>query len=257
MSTLRPRRATVHVAVLGDRDRTFAPHRATDAALAHAAAAHALDVCARWVSTEAVGMDAAATLGAFDAVWVAPGSPYRSLDGALRAIRYARELGVPLLGTCGGFQHVVLEYARHVMRFDDAHHAEYEPYASRLFVTPLSCSLVGQAMAVRLDPASHTAAWYRQPAVTEQYYCNFGLNPAYESALHAAGLRIVGRDAAGEARVVELPGHPFFVATLFVPQLGSAPECPHPLVVAFVQAARRHAEAYAAHAAAPIARSSE
>ena len=65
-------------------------------------------------------------LAAYAGWWIAPGSPYRSMNGALRIIRYAREHDVPLLGTCGGYQHVVLEYARNVLGFADAAHAEYE-----------------------------------------------------------------------------------------------------------------------------------
>jgi len=239
----------VALAVVGDYDAAFPPHRATDAAVAHAAAALGVAVDLRWVPTPEVAA-APATLGALlgHAVWIAPGSPYRSMDGALRAIRHARETGLPLLGTCGGFQHVVLEYARHVLGVADAQHAEYvaagsapggtDPYASALFVTPLSCSLVGRAMPVRLEPASRAAAWYGATDAVEQYYCNFGLNPAYEATLEAGGLRIVGRDADGEARVLELPTHPYFVATLFVPSLTSTPERPHPLVLQLLASAR-------------------
>ncbi len=94
----------------------------------------------------------------FQGLLVAPGSPYESMEGALAAIRVARSRGVPLLGTCGGFQHVVLEFARHMLGVADADHAEYEPYASStLFITPLSCSLAGQpwlSAATRPDPAS-------------------------------------------------------------------------------------------------------
>jgi hypothetical protein len=74
--------------------------------------------------------------------------------------------------------------------------------------------------------------------VIEEYFCNFGLNPAYQSQFDAAGLRIVGTDADGETRILALAEHPFFVATLFMPQLISTAERPHPLIVAFAQAAR-------------------
>lgn len=131
---------------------------------------------------------------------------------------------------------MVLEYARNVLDIQDAQHAEYDPYASKLFVVPLSCSLVGKTMRVRLERGSRAAAAYGRHEVDEQYYCNFGLNPAFELDLHSAGLSIVGRDEAAEARVVELPSHPFFCATLFVPQLSSEPDFPHPLVLSFLAA---------------------
>src|SRR5437763_1442167 len=98
------------------------------------------------------------------------------MEAALQAIRYARERSVPLLGTCGGCQHIVIEYARHVLGVTDAQHAEYDPYASTLFVTPLSCSLVGQRLPIHLTPGSCTSAFYGgKTEVEENYYCNFGL----------------------------------------------------------------------------------
>jgi CTP synthase (UTP-ammonia lyase) len=78
---------------------------------------------------------------------------------------------------------------------------------------------------------------YQRAVVQEQYYCQFGLNPAYQATIHEGGLRIVGFDDDREARIVELPDHPFFVGTLFVPPLTSTPERPHPLIVAYLQAA--------------------
>jgi CTP synthase (UTP-ammonia lyase) len=71
----------------------------------------------------------------------------------------------------------------------------------------------------------------------EQYHCNFGLNPGYQDQLEKYGLEITGRDENGELRIVELPAHPFFLGTLFVPQARSTPGNPHPLIDAFCRAA--------------------
>jgi CTP synthase (UTP-ammonia lyase) len=219
---------TVTIAIVGERIAGFPPHEATDAAIAHSAAALGLDVAARWVATDE-------PLPTADAIWCAPGSPYRSLDGALAAVRHGRENGVPTLGTCGGCQHMLLEFGRNVLGFADAQHAEYDPYASELFVTPLTCEVAGRTMHVTLDAGSRLYGGVTE--VQEQYYCNFGLNPEYRAQLDAAGLRITGVDADGDARVFELDGHPFYVATLFVPQMRSEPRRPHPVVSAFVEAA--------------------
>jgi CTP synthase (UTP-ammonia lyase) len=132
---------------------------------------------------------------------------------------------------------MIIEYARNVLGFEDAQHAEYDPYGSRLFVSELACSLVGRTMPVSLDPGSGAAALYGTTRVQEQYYCNFGLNPEHQRTLDEGGLRVVGFDDDGEARVLELPEHPFYLATLFVPQTRSTPEQPHPLVTGFLQAA--------------------
>ena len=216
------------IAIVGERIADFPPHVATDAAIAHSAAALGVDVEARWVATDE-------PLSPVDAIWCAPGSPYRSLDGALAALRHGREHGIPTLGTCGGCQHMLLEFGRNVLGIADAQHAEYDPYASRLFVTPLTCEVAGRTMHVTLDPASRL--YGGATAVQEQYYCNFGLNPAYREQLDAAGLRITGVDADGDARVFELDDHPYYVATLFVPQMRSEPDLPHPVVSGLVRAA--------------------
>lgn len=232
----------ISVGVIGDFDPEFPPHPATNSALLHSAAALGAAVDVRWHATDSLVDSDLADVLADDALWCAPGSPYKSLDGALRAIRFAREADVPLLGTCGGFQHVVLEYARDVLGFADAQHAEYDPYASDLFITELSCSLAGQEMAVELSADSRAARFYERTETCEQYYCNFGLNPEHQRLLHDGGLRVVGVDGDGEARVLELPDRRFFIATLFVPQLGSSPESPHPLITAYLRAAMQPAE---------------
>lgn len=149
----------------------------------------------------------------------------------------ARTTGIPLLGTCGGFQHLVLEYARNVLGMVDADHAEYEPDAPRLFVDALECSLAGLAMAVTLRPGTVAAVAYEASSATERYYCNFGLNPRYRDELEAAGLRVSGTDQDGAVRIVELSEAGFFVGTLFVPQVSSTPDASHPLVRSFVAAA--------------------
>ena len=115
---------------------------------------------------------------------------------------------MPLLGTCGGFQHVVLEYARNLIGFRDAQHAEYDPYASTLFITPLSCSLAGQTMSVRLRDDTMASKAYGRATAPEHYYCNFGLNPAYLGTIVQAGLAVSGTDSDGEPRVLELPSNP-------------------------------------------------
>jgi CTP synthase (UTP-ammonia lyase) len=226
-----------HIGVVGDHQLGNPTHDAIASSIAHhLATPSAVDVT--WLPTDRIPADPTSMLRSFDGLWVAPGSPYRSIDGALAAITYARGAGVPLLGTCGGFQHLVIEYARNVLGFVDAAHAEYDPRASTRFVTPLSCSLAGTTLEVELQAGSLVATAYGSLHAVERYYCNFGLNPEHADELEGGGLSITGHDCDGEARVVELAGHPFFVGTLYVPQTSSTPEIPHPLIGAFVAAAQ-------------------
>ena len=227
----------VRIGIIGDYNPDFRPHQATDAAIHHAANYLGLTAAVEWLPTPLLAHAPDAQLRRFDALWCAPGSPYQSMAGALQSIRFAREQRWPFIGTCGGFQHVVLEYARNVLGFTEAAHAESDPDASTLFISMLECSLVGKTMHVHLDPSSRVFRMYQRAVVQEQYYCQFGLNPAYQATIHDGGLRVVGVDDDREARIVELPDHPFFVGTLFVPPLTSTPEQPHPLIIAYLEAA--------------------
>jgi CTP synthase (UTP-ammonia lyase) len=225
------------IGMIGEHQAGFPPHQATHDALAHTSEQLHVTTQITWLPTGFLEQQPEKRLQAFDALWCAPGSPYQSLTGALNAIQFARERNWPFLGTCAGFQHTVLEYARHVLNFADAQHAEYDPDASLLFVSAFSCSLVGKTMRITLQPGSRVFAVYQQAEVAEQYYCMFGLNPAYQDMLHEGGLRVVGVDQDGEARIVELPGHRFFLATLFLPQLTSSQKHAHPLITAYLRAA--------------------
>ena len=225
------------IGVIGEYDPGNETHVATDDALGHSALRLGTQVDVEWVSTADVG-EAADSLGAFEGLLIAPGSPYRSQDGALAAITHARTAGVPLLGTCGGFQHLVIEFARNAAGIAGAQHEESHPDAPELMVSLLACSLVGEVMAVEVRPGTRAGDAYAEASVTERYYCRFGLNPAYVDDLVAAGLVVSGTDQDGEVRIVELAGHPFFLGTLFVPQARSTILHPHPLVTAFVDAAK-------------------
>jgi CTP synthase (UTP-ammonia lyase) len=221
------------IAILGEFDLEFPPHPATNAAIVHSCQQLGVEVRGVWLSTQDIHLK---SLKEYAGMWVAPGSPYKNLEKTLSAIRYARENRVPCFGTCGGFQHIVIEYARNVLGYRDAQHAEYDPYASTLFVSSLTCSLAGREMSLRFDPGSKVAQIYGALQVQENYYCNFGVNPDVVQLLKKGPMQFVGSDSEGEIRVLELPDHPFFVATLFVPQTRSQTDRPHPLVTAFLRA---------------------
>jgi CTP synthase (UTP-ammonia lyase) len=223
---------TIKIALVGEYDPTFKPHIATDNAISHSAKKLGINVKSVWVSTERIEPTIFDT---YHGVWIAPGSPYKNLNKTLWVIRYTRENYLPCLGTCGGFQHIIIEYARNVLGFQDAQHAEYDPYASTLFISQLDCSLVGQEMKLTFTPESKVSNIYKSLTAVEQYYCNFGLNPDYIPLIKSSELRVTGSDSKGEVRVIELPDHPFFVGTLFVPQVRSTYTIPHPLVTAFLQ----------------------
>jgi len=229
---------TTRIAIVGDRRPSFVAQDEIGSALAHSAARLDTAIDVRWIGTEDLARDTAPLADAHG-IWCAPGSPYRSFDGALAGIRFAREHRVAFLGTCAGFQHGVIEFARNVLGMTGASSSEYGPVASadQLFIDELLCSLVGQRMTVTItDP--HVAEFYGADRVEEQYYCRFGLVEEHTSRLAAAGLHAAGVDTAdGGTRILRLADHPTYVLTLFVPQCASTPQRPHPLVTAYLRAA--------------------
>src|ERR1044072_688675 len=136
------------IALVGDYSPAVTAHRAIPCALDLAQKSIASRIERQWVRTRDI-RDAARDLGTFDAVWVVPGSPYENMEGALAAIRFARETRRPVLGTCGAFQHPLIEFARNVAGLAAADHAETNPAGHTLVVTPLSCSLVEKLGEVR------------------------------------------------------------------------------------------------------------
>ncbi|MDE1164622.1 MAG: CTP synthase [Pseudomonas sp.] len=226
------------IALIGDYDETVTAHRAIDRALPMAAEQTGLALQAHWLATDAID-----TLEGFDAIWCVPASPYRDTEAALQAIGHARVNGIPFLGTCGGFQHALLEYARNVLGWQDAEHGETAPDAPRTVISRLSCSLVEARQQIRLTPGSAMAQAYGCTSTDEGYRCNFGINPAFAEALTAGPLRVSGRDENNEIRAVELAGHRFFLATLFQPERAALAGHTPPLVAALVQAAGRYREA--------------
>lgn len=227
-------RTKVAVCLVGDYSQSVPAHQAIPPALQRAAEALHIEVGFEWVPTEEI--TSVSRIARFDGIWCVPASPYRSMNGALLAIGHAREHPVPFLGTCGGFQHAVVEYARNVLGWADAEHAETAPGAARAVISALECALVEATGSVRLFPGTRIASSYGVSNTTEGYQCRYGLNPEFQAALVAGPLRAAADDETGEVRAVELDDHPFFVATLFQPERAALKGESAPLVVSFVSA---------------------
>jgi len=160
-----------------------------------------------------------------------------------------------------------VEYARNVLGIADADHAEYDPNTRVPLIALVSCPVLNRApgapslsgaLRLSLTPGSLAARVYGADEAAERFGCNYELNPAFQERFDASGLRVTARgdrlrrpgalwasnrQATGEARMVELPTHRFFVATLFLPQYNSTPKRPHPLIAAFLRAAAESSSA--------------
>jgi CTP synthase (UTP-ammonia lyase) len=223
------------IAALGDRDPAYVTHRAIDATIAVAPQI-------RWVATDDARIDG------FDGLWVLPGTPYRDEAAVHAAIRFAREQGMPILGTCGGFQHMAVEFARNVARIVGAVHGESSPDGEAIVVAPLACSLVGEERTVVPVPGTRLAEICGEAPFTGFHWCGYGLAPGMAERLVAAGLVIGAHADDAGVEAFELPDHPFYMATLFQPQV-SAPL--HPLVGALLEAATRRGAGASLRAGTP------
>ncbi|MEV4283395.1 CTP synthase C-terminal region-related (seleno)protein [Actinoplanes xinjiangensis] len=224
------------IALVGDRSPAVRAHHRIPALLDVLRDDEDIDVY--WIPTR--DAEDPAALRGFDGIWLVPGSPYRSPEGGVTAAQAARLGGIPFLGTCGGFQHAMLEFARHACGFTGARHAEYaegeEEDADDLIVE-LACSLAGHEAAVEVAPGSLIERLVGASRTVERYHCSYGIADAHLQLLSAHGMRFTGRDESGAVRAAELPDHPFYLATLFQPELAGDGTDTHPIIRGFVAAA--------------------
>jgi len=226
---------TLNIGIVGDYHPHYPSHEATQASLLHSARHLDVHVEYEWLATEQ--LPAKLDASTYDGFWIAPGA-HASISGILHVIRLARQNNIPLLGTCGGFQHMLMEYARNKLLLSDAEYEEFAPDATDPFISRLACSLAGKQGEVLIHSDSQAHDIYQADATIEHFRCSYGLNPAYLPAIQQSELRITGTDAHGEPRIIELPHHHFYIGTLFVPQLASSYEAPHRLITAFLEHAQ-------------------
>jgi len=228
--------AQFRVALIGDYDPSVIAHQAIPVAL-KLSAETGRSAEGVWVHTQSIS-NAEVQLRDFDGVWCVPASPYANTEGVLEAIRFARESELPFLGTCGGFQHALLEYGRNVCNLRAPGHAETHPGASVLLISRLTCPLVEKSEEIELHGGLVQKA-YGVSRIRESYHCSYGLNREYEALLFKNDLSATARNVSGEVRAIELSGHSFFVATLFQHERRALRAEPPPLVRAFVASLSR------------------
>ena len=241
---------SVQIGIFGERDPGSPTLPSIDKSIQHAAVELNIAAHAQWLPTDSLLESALdKKLEAFDGLWAAPGSPYKSFDGMLRGIEFARRRDWPFLGTCGGFQYTLIECARNLLGISDANSAENDSDSKNVVIYPVACvvpdgkknapKLSGKIPEIRIRPGSYLHSFYKKDVVSEEFFCNFEVNPEFEWAIIEAGFPIVARGTRGEVRAIESSAHQFFIATLFQPQLSSKPGKPHPIIVEFLRAAAR------------------
>ncbi len=228
----------LRIAIIGDFTASKHTHIALNEAVAHCRQHLDFPMETTWVATDTIP-EATAIPDYTDALWIAPGSPYKNDDAVYRVIQWARENNFPLLGTCGGFQYMVVEYAKNILGIADAGHEESEPGAPELVIAKLSCSLKGQQEEVIItDKDSWLYQVLKKDVITGFFNCNYGVNPVYTQQLQQGTLAFTAFSRNGDVRGLELKGHRFYKGTLFQPPLDSTFEKPNALILDFFRSVK-------------------
>ncbi|MFW6084307.1 MAG: CTP synthase [Gemmatimonadota bacterium] len=241
-----PANGSVRIAVVGKYTSLVDSYKSIQEALIHGGIAHDTGVEIDWLSSEAIDDDAE-LLTRYDGVLIPGGFGGRGIAGMVEAVTPLRERGVPFFGICLGLQCAIIEFARNVCGLEGADSAEFaadSPHRvislldSQLQVTDKGGTMRLGAYPCRLAEGSRVREIYGVPEVSERHRHRYEVNNAYRDRLGDGGLVFSGTSPdGGLVEIIELPEHPFFVASQFHPELKSRPTRPHPLFGAFVGAA--------------------
>ena len=242
-------KSEVNIGLVGKYVELKDSYKSIAEAFIHAGAALEIGVNLHWIHSESIqSKNAMDKLKGLDGVLVAPGFGTRGIDGKIETIRYVRENNIPFFGICLGMQCAVIEFARNVLNLPEAHSTEIKEYTTHPVIDLMSeqksirhlggtmrlgayrCHIAG-------DSRAHAA--YACSEVEERHRHRYEFNNDYLDQFEAAGMKATGRNPEnGLVEIVEIPEHPYFVATQFHPEYASTVANPHPLFVSFVQATR-------------------
>jgi CTP synthase (UTP-ammonia lyase) len=223
------------IALIGDYNPDVVAHDAIKKGFMLKKQIGSCAVEAQWLPTESIVPRDDRALQCFAGIWCVPNSPYKNTEGALWAIQYARTNSVPFLGTCGGYQHALLEYARNALDLKEVAHAELDPMTSFRLLDRMQCPLIEQSQRIIVTDTQFRSI-YGADSGPEGFHCSFGLNPQHEDVFAGTPLAIVARSEDGQPRAFRLEGHPFFIGTQFQPERRALAGSVHALVLAFLTA---------------------
>ena len=238
----------VTIALVGKYVQLHDAYLSVEESLFHAGTACGAVVHIRWIDSETVTPEnVAQKLAGCSGVLVPGGFGDRGIEGMIAAARYARESGLPYFGICLGMQIAVIEFARHVLGWADAHSTEMAPQTTHpvidLMPDQVGVSSKGGTMRLGQYPCvlaadSRARALYGQAEISERHRHRYEFNNDFRDRITAAGLLPTGTSPDGRlVEIVEIPAHPWFVGVQFHPEFKSRPDRPHPLFKGFVAAA--------------------
>ncbi len=240
-------RGVVPIAVVGKYVALPDAYLSVTESLRHAAVAHGVEVDIRWISSEKLDQGDTSPLRGVAGIVVPGGFGYRGIEGKVQASRYARHHQIPYIGLCLGMQCAVIDFAREVLQAPDANSTEFAAFTSTpvidLMPEQRDVANMGGTMRLglypcRLLPGSKAHRAYGEEVIYERHRHRFEFNNEYREALGEAGMVFSGTSPNGRlVEIIELAGHPWFVASQFHPEFRSRPMRPHPLFRDFVGAA--------------------
>lgn len=248
VTSLKNPTSEVTVALVGKYTQLHDAYISVVESLKHGAVAHKASIKIKWIPSETVTSETVSELlGDVSGIVVPGGFGDRGIDGKILAIRYARENKVPFLGLCLGMQLAIVEYARHVLGFSDAHSVELNPETTHpvIHLMPEQDGIEDIGGTLRLgsypcvlDQSSKAYSLYKEEVIHERHRHRYEVNNYYREDFLRSGLKLSGLSPDGRiVEMMELPNHPWFIATQAHPEFKSRPNRPHPLFLGFVGAA--------------------
>jgi len=242
-----PANGRVRICVVGKYTELVDSYKSIAEAFVHGGAVNDVEVDVEWRSAEDVEARGTDFLERFHGVLIPGGFGERGIDGMIDAIRFVRAREIPYFGICLGLQCAIIEFARNVCALPTAHSSEFDPGTSHPVislldsqhkVTDMGGTMRLGAYPCLLQPGSRAQGVYGADDISERHRHRYEVNPAYRETLGEQGLVFSGMSPdGGLVEMIELPGHPYFLATQFHPELKSRPTKAHPLFAAFVEAA--------------------
>ncbi len=249
---LHPRKRCT-IAVVGKYIRHQDAYKSIYESLSHAGIKHSCKVEIRKIEAEELeNRSPAALLNDVDGILVPGGFGKRGVSGKIRAIEYARIHQIPFLGICLGMQCAVIEYARHVLNWQDANSSEFDPATSHPVIDLMDeqRSITDKGGTMRLgaydcqiEPETLAARCYQESNIRERHRHRYEFNSKFRDLLEKAGMKVSGVNPQRNlVEIVELPSHPFFIACQFHPEFKSRPQKAHPLFDGLIRAALKGTE---------------
>lgn len=248
LDCLKNPKTEINIGLIGKYVELKDSYKSISEAFIHAGVTNEARVNVKWIHSEKLTKsNISEVLGDLDGILVAPGFGSRGISGKIEAVRYARENKVPFFGICLGMQCAVIEFARHVLEYPDAHTTEIAEDSKYPVISMMeeqkSISNMGGTMRLgaykcQLKPGSKVASAYNTDRISERHRHRYEFNNAYLEEFEKAGMIPTGKNPeTGLVEVVEIENHPWFVGVQFHPEYKSTVANPHPLFTAFIQAA--------------------